>query len=375
MPDQPTEKKIIAYPSTGEFTRRVWIVISCVLGTGGVLLFLFFGANLILLLFAGILFAILLRSLSDLVARRTGLGKMSSIAVVIISLVTLLTLGGWLMAAPIARQFDELSVQVPEAMGKIRDYIARYEWGRVILHTPPPTDLLPRALSIAGEAKNIFSITASAITGFLLIIFIGLYLSLNSKLYLDGFLKLLPLDKRPRFEEVLYDAGAMLRRWLIGQLFSMTVIGTLTGIGLYFLGVPLAVILGILTGVLDFIPFIGPFIAGTIAVLLAFMNSPIQALYVGLFFIGLQFLESHLLVPLVQKKAAELPPVMTLLGMVLFGSLFGFMGILLATPLMALIMVLVRKFYIEDALGDKSPEVLPPITSPSNHHPPESPPL
>lgn len=373
MPDQPAEKKVIGYPSAREFTRRVWIVISCILGTGGVLLFIWFGANLILLLFAGILLALFLGSLSDWVMERTGIGKVGSLLLVVLTLLSIFILAGWLMAVPITRQFNQLSVQVPEALEKIRAYITRFEWGRIAMQAPAPNEILPRAIALVGEAKNLFSVTASAITGFLLIIFIGLYLSLNSRLYLGGFLKLLPIDKRPRFGEVLYEAGGMLRRWLLGQILSMTVIGTVTGIGLHLLGVPLAVILGVLTGILDFIPFVGPFIAGTIAVLLAFMNSPIQALYVGLFFVCMQFLEGHLLIPMVQKRATKLPPVLTLLAMVLFGSWFGFMGVLLATPMLAMIMVFVQKLYIEDVLGDKNPDIVV-TTSTSNRHPPESPP-
>jgi predicted PurR-regulated permease PerM len=371
MADQPPRPVTNSYLSRREFIRRVWIVISCVLGTAIVVLLAWFGADILLLLFTGILFAIFLRTLSNWVQNHTKLRKMPSLILVITGLVLLIGGSGWLMAAPISEQFNELSTQIPTAIEKIRHYLAQYSWGQRLLEPIKSDDILPRAKTILGEAKGVFSVTLSAITGFFLIIFIGLYLAMNARFHIDGLIKLFPMDKRPRAREVLGDVGLLLQRWIVGQLVSMTIIGLVTGIGLHFVGVPLAGILGFLTGVLDFIPLVGPFIAGTIAVLLAFLTSPIKALYVLLLFIALQFLESHLLIPIVQKKAAELPPVLTLIAMVLFGSLFGFMGVLLATPMLAVIMVLVRKLYIEDVLGDKEPAPAP-ATSPSTHHPPES---
>jgi predicted PurR-regulated permease PerM len=327
----------------------IWIVI----GTGAILALLWFGANIFLLLFAGILLAILLRSMSDWLARRTRLGKRWSLILVITVILVVLTGVGWLMAGPISDQVDQLSVQIPEAIQKVRSRLNEYPWGKRLLEAIDPAGLVPMARTVVGEARGIFSTTFSVITGFFLILFVGLYLAFNAKLYLGGLLRLMPLEQRPRMQEVLYDVGTTLRRWLLGQLISMTLMGLFTGIGLHLLHVPLSAILGILTGVLDFIPLVGPFIAGTATVLLAFLNSPILAFYVLLFFVGLQFVESHVLIPIIQRQAARLPPVLTLIAMVLFGSLFGFLGILLATPLLATVLVLIKRLYIEDVLGDK----------------------
>ncbi|MDB6125916.1 MAG: hypothetical protein JWQ71_4909 [Pedosphaera sp.] len=370
----PPESSTTPTPRLGrrEFIHRVWIVIASVLGTSVVVLISWTNANLFLLLFAGILLAIFLRSLSDWIQEHTRFGKLMSLIIVIVLLLGVFGLTGWLMIAPISNQFNELSVQIPNAIEKFRHYLTQYEWGQRLLQPIASEDVLPRARTILGEAKGIFSITLSAVTGFFLVIFIGFYLAMNSRFYLGGFVKLFPLDKRPRTQEVLHDAGSLLQRWLIGQLISMSIIGIVTGVTLHFLGVPLAGILGFLTGFMDFIPLVGPFIAGTIAVLLAFMSSPMKALYVLALFIFLQFLESHLLIPVIQKRAASLPPALTLVAMVLFGSAFGFLGVLLATPLLAVIMVLVKKLYIEDVLGDKNTNNEP-VTSPSSRHPPEAP--
>jgi predicted PurR-regulated permease PerM len=359
--------------SRREFVHRIWIVIASILGTGLVILLLWFNANLFLLFFAGILLAIFLRSLSDWVQKHTHLGKIFSFILVITTLVAVFGLLGWVMAQPISNQFNELSDQIPPTLEKLRHYLSQYEWGQRMLQPIATDDILPRARTILGQARSIFSVTFSAITGLFLIIFIGLYLAMNARFYINGFVQLFPIERRPRTQEILRDAGALLQRWIIGQLISMTIIGTVTGVTLHFLDVPLAGSLGFLTGFLDFIPLVGPFIAGTISVLVAFLSSPIKALYVLILFTFLQFLESHLLIPIIQKRAASLPPVLTLIAMVLFGSAFGFMGVLLATPLLAVIMVLVKKLYIEDVLGDKETNDEP-ATSLSSPRPPEAPP-
>jgi predicted PurR-regulated permease PerM len=349
VPPEPTA----AVTSRREFTHRVWIVISVILGTCAILSLLWIGADVFLVLFAGILLAIFLRSLSDWVCAHTALGRTGSLVVVVATLLAIMAGVGFLMAGPIAEQVDQLSVRIPEAIRKLKHDLDQYPWGKRLVEAADPAALVPQARSLMGEARGIFSTTLAVITGFFLILFVGLYLGLNAELYLGGFLKLLPVDRRSRAREVLLEVGSTLRRWIIGQLLSMTMIGLLTGFGLYFLKVPLPVVLGILTGVLDFIPLVGPFIAGSATVLLAFLNSPILALYVLLLFIGLQFVESHLLIPIIQRQATRVPPVLTLLAMVLFGSLFGFLGVLLATPLLAALLVLVKRLYIEDVLEDK----------------------
>jgi predicted PurR-regulated permease PerM len=121
---------------------------------------------------------------------------------------------------------------------------------------------------------------------------------------------------------------------------------------LWTLGVPLALTLGILAGLFNFIPTFGPWIAAIPAVLIAFVQSPQQALYVAVLYVALQSLDGYVFTPLVDRKSVEMPPVLTIAAMLLLGVVFGFLGLLLASPLAATLLILVKMLYIEDVIGE-----------------------
>jgi len=138
--------------------------------------------------------------------------------------------------------------------------------------------------------------------------------------------------------------------WLKGQAISMLFVGLATWIALAALGIPAPLVLGIIAGILDFVPFFGPVVSGALAILLAFTQGPRAALYVAVLVLLIQQTEAHVMVPLLQRWAVKLPPVLSLVAVVVFAGLFGVPGVLLATPLMVVAMVLVRKLYVEDLL-------------------------
>jgi len=132
----------------------------------------------------------------------------------------------------------------------------------------------------------------------------------------------------------------------------MLINGSLTTAGLWLLGVPLAVSLGMLAGLLNFVPNFGPWIAAIPAVLIGFLQGPQQALNVALLYLVLQTIDGYVLTPLIDRRSVELPPVLTITAQVLLGLAFGFIGLLLASPLAAVVMILVKMVYVEDVLGD-----------------------
>ena len=152
-------------------------------------------------------------------------------------------------------------------------------------------------------------------------------------------------------------ASQGLNRWLFGQMLSMAAIGTFTALGLHLLDIPLALSVGLIAGLLAFVPFFGPIASGILAVVLAFTQGPQQALYVGILCFGIQQIERFVLMPLIQRWTVSLPPALGLLSVVIFGLLFGVMGVVFATPLMVVLMILIKKLYVEN---DESPSALPP---------------
>jgi predicted PurR-regulated permease PerM len=137
----------------------------------------------------------------------------------------------------------------------------------------------------------------------------------------------------------------------------MVFIGLLTWLGLYILGVPLSLTLGLLAGLLSFIPNFGPIISALPAILLAFIESPMKAVYVLILFVIVQIIESNIVTPLIERETVELPPALTIIFQLVLAVLIGGLGLVLATPLLAVIMVLIQMVYIEDILGDKNTEV------------------
>ena len=330
------------------------MVVLIVAAVAGGILLLWLAMPVALLLFASVLLAILLRSLTDWVGRRTGLGVEWSLAIVIATMLIVAGLIGWSLAAPVAQEVAEVSDQLPKALNQLEHQLRETTWGRNLVETlQQPTGFLGQAGKLLNNAKTFFSVTIEGIVYFWVVLFCGFYLTTQPQFYLRGFLLLVPADKRSRAAAVLGQIGTELRGWLFGQIISMSIIGLLTWAGLRLLGVPLAEGLAVLAGVLDFVPIVGPWVAGIISCLLALLKSPLHAVYVACLFIGLHFFEGHILVPQVQKHATRLPPLLTVLAMVLFEMLFGFLGLLLATPLLVAVMVSTKALYVQDVLGER----------------------
>lgn len=319
------------------------------------LLFAWYAIDVLLLGFAGILVAVFLRGTANFISRYTNLSVGWSLAITILSLLIIIGLAIWYFTPQVARQVDALTERLPQAVNALEANIKDYRWGqRVLEQLPPPDQLMPKRENTLSRMTGIVSTTFGYLVEVVIVLFVGLYLAINPKTYLSGIKYLVPPDKRERAAEVFAEIGHALRWWLVGQFASMLIIGVLTWLGLWLLGVPLSLTFGILAGLLEFIPRIGPLLSFVPAALLALIDNPTTALYVAGLYLGIQIMESYLIIPLVQKKAVELPPALTLLAVVLMGILVGGIGIMLATPLTVVVIVLVKMLYVRDTLDDKT---------------------
>ena len=176
----------------------------------------------------------------------------------------------------------------------------------------------------------------------------------------NGFVSLFPAGWRGRVREVLGELYGTVQRWFLGQLVSMTIIGVLFTVSLAVIGVPYALLLGLLSGLLAFVPYVGPLVSVIPPILLALVSTePLDALWVIAAYAVIQAIEGNLIQPVVMSRAVELHPAVVVFALLVMGTLFGFVGVLLAVPLVASVQVLVRELWVE-RMDEKGTDPNPP---------------
>ena len=339
------------------FVRRALIAVGLAGLAVALGLLLWFGIQVLLVVFAGILLGVFLRGLTDLTSHYLRLSAGWSLALVVLALAALVIAAFLFMGATIASQVDTLLESLPDSISQLQEQLKSYPWRRrLATYLEESSQNMPQGGQLLQRASGFASATLGVVANMFIVLFIGLYLAYDPRVYTDGIVKLTPPASRPRARDVLNHLGETLWRWLLGRLFSMAVVSVLTAIGLWLLGIPLVLTLALIAAVLNFIPNIGPLLSAVPAMMLAFSQGPWHPLYVALLYLGVQTLESYLITPFVQQRMVSLPPVLIITAQVLFGVLFGFLGLLLATPIAASLLVLVQLLYIEDYLGDAEPQ-------------------
>jgi predicted PurR-regulated permease PerM len=226
---------------------------------------------------------------------------------------------------------------------------------------PAPTPGQPSPLrvrlarQVGAAARYLFpflSSTVEVLAGLLLITFVAIFFSVDPELYRRGLMHLVPHPSRQRADELVTAIGVTLRRWLATQLIAMVIIGSMVSIALALLGVEAALSLGIIAGVMEFIPTIGAILAAVPAIAMGFLVSPQKALAVAIVFTLVQLTEGHVLIPMLMKRGMNLPPLITILGQAIMAVVFGFLGLLVAVPLVAAVLTAIKMLYVNDVMGD-----------------------
>ncbi len=337
-----------ASPRTG-FVERALIVVAI-----AVALFLAWKVSVVfVLVFGGILLAVVLHALAAPLGRLLRLSERWALAVAVALVAGAVSGVGWLVGQRMSEQLGLLVQQLPGAAAQAEAWLSGSPTGRFLVAVLTAAGQTGNTLSgLAGFATSTFGALADAV----IILFLGLYLAADPHLYRDGLLRLLPRGGRRRAGAALDAAGQALQRWLFGQLIAMAAVGVVVGTGLALLGMPLALALGLLAALLEFVPFIGPIVFSIPGILLAFAQGPVYALWIALFYLVVQQLEGNLLMPILQRWVVAMPPALGVIAVVVFGLLFGPVGVLFATPLMVVVMVLVQKLYVEAAIENKGPD-------------------
>jgi predicted PurR-regulated permease PerM len=307
----------------------------------------------LLLGFIGILLAVLYRGMAGVVSRFTRIPIRWALLIVAVVLLGLVVLFFWFVGPPINEQFSQLSKTLPTSIHRIQETINRYSVGQYILRylQPPQPGSGGSGISLFFGVTGIASTLYGILTDLLLVLVSAIYFAVNPQIYKRGILLLIPKTKSQRIGEVLDESACTLGYWLLGQVILMVFVGVMVTLGMWISGIPLALVLGVISGVLEFVPIFGPLVGAVPGILIAMTGGWVQALYAALVYLVVQETEANVLVPLIQKVTVEVPPALVVLAVVAFGSLFGFLGIFVATPLTALVIIWVKRLYIEDALG------------------------
>lgn len=345
----------------GQNVLRVWSIFFLIVLFIVFLLLLWKAVPVLLLIFAGALVALALRFVSDKISSFTKMPPLVSL-----TLVLLLLIGGGaaltiLMAPAIFEQVQELAKSLRESVESLERQLREREFGRYVIGWIQSLGEGDGTAAFWKQIAGVFATTLGAVGAFSLTLVVGAFFAYNPGLYVRGFLRLIPIPKRARAGEMIDQLADTLRWWMVGQLISMLVLAVTTWLMLWLLGVPLAFILALLTGILTFIPYLGPIIAAIPILLIAFVESPALMVTVLILYTIIQNLEADVLMPIIFQQTVHLPPVMTIVAQVLLGAILGFVGIVLATPLMAAGLKLVQMIYVEDVLGDSFEKPVEPL--------------
>ena len=202
-------------------------------------------------------------------------------------------------------------------------------------------DTVSAVASVGASVANVLSLG-------LVVLISTVYAVARPKPLVNGFVSLFPAGWRGRVREVLRELYETVQRWFLGQLTSMFIIGLLFTVSLSIIGIPYALLLGILSGLLAFVPYVGALLSVIAPILLALVSTePLDAVWVLVAYGIIQAIEGNLIQPIVMSRAVELHPVVVVFALLIMGTLFGLVGVLLAIPLVASLQVLVRELWVE----------------------------
>lgn len=334
------------------FVRRVLFVVAVV-----VLVFLAWRlVNVFLLAFGAVIVAVMLRSLADPIDRRTPLNKGLSLLAAGLIIVAVLAGAGWLFGNTVSAQVTELTRTLPASVAELQQRVATLPFGAELLG-----QLQGGGGGMASRLGGLFTrVGAFAMslmtsgTELLLVIFGGLYLAIDPVRNRDGVLALVPSGPpRDRLRDAMNASGRALKLWLVGTFISMIIVGVLTGLGAWMLGLSSPIALGLFAGLAAFVPIVGPIVSVIPGVMVALLEGPQMVLWTLLMYFAVQQVESNVSYPFIQGRTVDLPPVLTLFGVLGLGGLLGPLGVVFATPLAVVLFVMVRMLYLRNTLGEE----------------------
>jgi predicted PurR-regulated permease PerM len=324
--------------------------------------FVYSVAKVLLLLFVAALFALYLGAIIDFLQERRGVPRIVGLLAALVLTAIGVTAVGWLVLPPVGRQTQALLTALPEQvqvwMASLRELTEKYP----LLATVLPPERLSEQLSglaqnagqyAAGLFPVVFDTLHFLINGISVLV-MGIYMALRPEVYRDGVVSLAPPVHRELVRDILADLARSLRAWIGGQMLAMVFLGVLTWIGLEILNVPFALAFGVFTGVLVMIPFFGTLVSTLLPALFVLGNGGAgHALLVVLLGLVIHLIEANFVHPLIMERRVHLPPVLSIISVLIMADLLGPVGLLVAVPVLATVMVITRRIYVHRLLEGK----------------------
>jgi predicted PurR-regulated permease PerM len=326
--------------------KRATVWLGCILGIAAVVIL----AEPLLLIVAGIVFASMLDGGTRLLGRVLPIGRGWRLGIVALGAIAFMVGTIWFAGYELAGQAQAFQETVTGQFQRL------LEWASSMGISPgnvQPDQIAQQAMSGLGRISSAVSSALGALTSFIMILVIGVFIAVEPRLYERGMAWMLPVESRDGFYRTASSIGFTLRRLMAGRLLGMAVEGFGTWLLLWAGGVPMSALLGLLTGILAFLPNIGAIISGVLIVLVGFSVSFEVGLWAVAVYCIVQFVDGYLIVPYVAKKTVDLAPALVLGAQLIFGALFGILGLALADPLVAMIKAALQQKSVE---RDEIPE-------------------
>jgi len=326
------------------FVQKVWIFCS-ILALVVILLLLFEATfNVIILIFASVLIASYFRGISSYLSKKTGWKTAITLTISIGG--TFLIFAGifWLAGATISNEAEKIEDALPGMVEEVKVLLNDSEAGKEGIEK---IEEWQDSDKFGSFISRLFSSTFGYLGDFIIIIVIGIFFTASPHLYLNGLFQMVPPGNRDKAKEVVEKLASALKKWLAGRFLAMLAVFILTSIGLVILGVPMWLTLALIAGLLNFIPNFGPIVASIPAVLIALSISPTTAAMVAGLYLVVQLLESGIINPMAQKKLVKIPPALIIISQLLVGTMTGIWGVILATPIVLMLIILVQELYVQ----------------------------
>lgn len=333
------------------YTKKVWIA-GLIFAFITIILLIFEATfNIVMLVLAGVLIACYFRGIGKFLMEKCHLSSTLSMIISVFGSFLIFCGIMYLVGATIWSQTIALKEALPEMTESVTDFLKKSDVGQDVLAWG---DQIKSSKEFSAFISKFFITTFGSIANIYIIILVGIFFTISPQLYVNGVTRLVPSKHQSRAKEIIHHLGTSLTKWLAGKFIAMFAVFILTAIGLLILDVKLWLTLSILAGLLNFIPNFGPLISAVPALLVGFSQDFNLALIIGAMYLGIQLFESSFITPKAQYHLISIPPALIILAQIFMGALTGILGVIFATPLMLIVIIMVQELYIKPM--NKKPE-------------------